>query len=1546
MRGSCAQKPANFFVDSGSSVSIVGESFVRSIGKFEEIQPCKLKLTSFSGNNIRTYGQIKLPVLLAGKSFEHTFIVSEFHEAQILVGMDMMFDQGININSRDRALYTEQGSVSFRSPPKPVKHCMKIVCNETVVIPPLSGTHIAGKLIRPRDQGGDIYGQIEPYFNTMIGTGIFTAQAMVNSRENLVPVRVMNPSDKPITLHKRTWLGKLKPLDLGERVMRVTAETVETGDGLGHQITSDSTAEEEPVRTEWDKESLFKELKLNDLNISESEKDELRELCWNYKSIFSTNEHDLGCCNFYEAHLELKENYKPRWVPSRPIPYKYRSEMDRQIRGLLRSGVIEECTEHSNFNSCVFLVPSKSKAPRLVADLRLVNMELKDDLMELPNINHILDKVGDRNLYSTLDLSKSFHQVPYSRESRPITQFLYNGRPYQFARMVMGLKNSSSSFTRMIMTLISGLGVCDSLAYFIDDLIVFTRDVKSHIQVLGLLFHRLQLGNLKLTPRKCHFLREEVEYVGITLTKDGVKMNDSRIQHIKDLKPPTNKAELQSVLGMLNYSKKFCRRYSEIARPLYALLRKKSHFAWSQECEDSFQKLKESLITSPVLAFPDVEDPHNSYELTLDGSKFAFGAHLSQMIKGKRRIIAYFSRKIPEHKTVWSQTQLEFETLYQALKHFEIYLRGAKTFRVITDCLPLLSITKIFSKTSSAVIRKLQYLACFKFTIHHISGKANSLADGLSRYSYQQYGRKAANKEKESVNCNSSGFEHSSAVEAVNKLTIEHYSRNHPELIEASPETECEPSQSVLASEDSSDRSLIPDFLFDESSTEEDSTESKTESTVVKKENSVEEHVCFCHLELAPDVTKNSTSDESVAEETEQVRAVQTNSIPSNTRRPITHDVIKKAQKGDNILKQVYDWVIKKEKPKAIQANRVPSELLSYWKQFELLSVKRGLLRRRWVDTKNSENDRELVIIPLSLQETVLKIVHEQESGHAGVANSLELCRRHFYWPGMSECFKLWVAACYKCAASKPPQAYSKAPLQHILFHEFNAGIVIDHIEPEKVGTTPRGYKYILTMTDCWSNYLVAVPTKSQRAEESISLIRRYWIDRFGMPKEMMSDNHPSFRSKYFETVLDAFECKSTHGQSWVKRTCGRVERANRRINTALRTSLPEGRHKDWDLWLSRIIFVLNSLRNRHTGYSSNKLVFGRDLNTPLSLVSDNSAPLGIEPMKENEYDAKAYQLYKDLKHITKRVHVQAERDFCYAQKYHDKNIKGPFFEQGEEAFVLINCPKHKFGPRWAGPYKISRKINDHLYCLDLPNDEKRIFNIGKLKRYVRNRYSPKQQQIVKPVVDNSPNINDSDKTRRHVHQESESESDSDSDDEVLMRFEKPHVVHNKGHAEGKLREVPHLNTPLSLSTGPTQMNIGQEASQSCSTPKSSKSRSSTCEELQSSPLSNNSSPAPSDQSTNNSSAAFYTPATNRTAGRTSQESPYNSDNTILPEASSPNHSSASLSPVNFDNCSPPERRYNTRSADQRRKPDRLGYEQVNELTVISEMLQFLQSRR
>jgi hypothetical protein len=359
--------------------------------------------------------------------------------------------------------------------------------------------------------------------------------------------------------------------------------------------------------------------------------------------------------------------------------------------------------------------------------------------------------------------------------------------------------------------------------------------------------------------------------------------------------------------------------------------------------------------------------------------------------------------------------------------------------------------------------------------------------------------------------------------------------------------------------------------------------------------------------------------------------------------------------------------------------------------------------------------------------------------------------------------------------------------------------------------------------------------------------------------------------------------------------------------------------------------------------------VFGRELNTPLSLQAENRAEFEIEPMKENEFDAKAYELYKNLKHITRKVRIQAERDFCYAQKYHDKNLKGPFFEQGEEAFVLINCPSHKFGPRWVGPYKISRKINDHLYCLDLPNGEKKIFNICKLKRYVRNRYSP------------NPNVNTSNFTEkeydRRVKEKLPShtdlggrkyDSESDSEEEYEVIISKPAVNTKTG--------------PPPVDDNSTRM----AASGDSSTPKSRRHPPTPCpgnaQPQVRNPEFNSPSPvrpphsptAVSERELSDNSTAFFTPSATKISRRQSMSPTDAGDRTIQPGSTfsqdldnSGSNSTASLSPVNVENCSPPEqeRRYNTRRAAERRKPERLGYESVSKLSMVNDMLQLLREQ-
>jgi hypothetical protein len=377
---------------------------------------------------------------------------------------------------------------------------------------------------------------------------------------------------------------------------------------------------------------------------------------------------------------------------------------------------------------------------------------------------------------------------------------------------------------------------------------------------------------------------------------------------------------------------------------------------------------------------------------------------------------------------------------------------------------------------------------------------------------------------------------------------------------------------------------------------------------------------------------------------------------------------------------------------------------------------------------------------------------------------------------------------------------------------------------------------------------------------------------------------------------------------------------------------------------------VLNSLRNRHTGFTSNRLVFGRELNTPLSLLAENRSEFEIEPMKENEFDAKAYELYKNLKHITRKVRIQAERDFCYAQKYHDKNLKGPFFEQGEEAFVLINCPTHKFGPRWVGPYKISRKINDHLYCLDLPNGEKKIFNICKLKRYVRNRYSPDPKTSLsnEKAGENGVKVQAPSCTDRR---RASSESDSESDEEI----------------EVHIKRAPIYKPAASTKTGTRLANsksTRSAAAENCSTPRSRGLPSAPDAEIDQGPKPQFSSPSPvrsapnpeitSERELSDSSAAFFTPATTKTTRRQSASSNETGDctiqagNTLFQDLdNSESNSAASLSPVNVENCSPPEqeRRYNTRRAAERRKPERLGYESVSKLSMVNDILQLLKEQ-
>ena len=697
------------------------------------------KLTSFTGNSIPVSGETSLILEIAGVRAQHTCIIvpGELLDHDLLLGADFLTAHGITLKLGIGEVESRFGRVKCLDIPKTLKRRSKIRMAKTAIIPACTAMIVRAKL--GDHITGTRTGLIEPYTNLLTNSGLLVSSCITNSSDRTVSIRIMNINSEPVLIHKHKLLGFMDPVEVvednrhlnGLSVQRI-AESVSTEENNCSSIP-EKTANSRP---EWTKEWLFKELKLDEISMTSDELERLKGIIWDFRDCFSRGDWDLGDCSNFQATIELKQGASPVWAPSRPVAYKHRKEMDRQLQNLLEAGVIEKCT-NSRWNNCVFLVPKPNKPGswRFVADLRGLNSVTEPDKYELPNINHVVDKIGLCKYFSVFDMSQSFHQVKYEPQSRPYTAFTVENKRYWFLRMVMGHRNSSAQFSRLMDRLLSTVPI-DELIYFLDDILLASADVSSHLDKLKMVLQKFKDANLKLTPGKTELLKEEVKFVGLTISAEGMKINEDRVKAILDLKPPTNAKQLQSVLGFFGYNRAFIKNYAAIAKPLYSLLNKHSKFVWGPKCQESFDLLKRSIADDVILTIPDLDDPLNSFQVTLDASKDGFGATLSQIRDGQRKICAYYSKSVPRHKRIWSATKLEFMCMYHALQYWKIYLAGAR-FVVRTDCASLLHRDKIWSTSDTGLIRKFHKLDQLDFTIEHVSGSKNHVCDFLSRYSHK-----------------------------------------------------------------------------------------------------------------------------------------------------------------------------------------------------------------------------------------------------------------------------------------------------------------------------------------------------------------------------------------------------------------------------------------------------------------------------------------------------------------------------------------------------------------------------------------------------------------------------------------------------------------------------------------------------------------------------------------------------------------------------------------------------------------------------------------
>ncbi|KAL0537052.1 hypothetical protein IC582_026020 [Cucumis melo] len=423
--------------------------------------------------------------------------------------------------------------------------------------------------------------------------------------------------------------------------------------------------------------------------------------------------------------VEFAIELEPGTVPISRALYRMApaelKELKVQLLELLDKGFIRPSV--SPWGAPVLFVKKKDGSMRLCIDYRELNKVNVKNRYPLPRIDDLFDQLQGATVFSKIDLRSGYHQLRIKDEDVPKTAFRSRYGHYEFIVMSFGLTNAPAVFMDLMNRVFREF-LDTFVIVFIDDILIYSKTEAEHEEHLRMVLQTLRDNKLYAKFSKCEFWLKQVSFLGHVVSKAGVSVDPAKIEAVTGWTRPSTVSEVRSFLGLAGYYRRFVENFSRIATPLTQLTRKGVPFVWSKACEDSFQTLKQKLVTAPVLTVPDGS---GSFVIHIDASKKGLGCVLMQ--QGK--VVAYASRQLKSHEQNYPTHDLELAAVVFALKIWRHYLYGEK-IQIFTDHKSL----KYFFTQKELNMRQRRWLELVKdydCEILYHPGKANVVADALSR---------------------------------------------------------------------------------------------------------------------------------------------------------------------------------------------------------------------------------------------------------------------------------------------------------------------------------------------------------------------------------------------------------------------------------------------------------------------------------------------------------------------------------------------------------------------------------------------------------------------------------------------------------------------------------------------------------------------------------------------------------------------------------------------------------------------------------------------
>ena len=451
-------------------------------------------------------------------------------------------------------------------------------------------------------------------------------EAMVKvDQKNRVKVLVESHETFPVFLEAGTILGDLRPMEVVSpdkvpKALHLEADTLT--EGAGSKIANS----EKLSRTE----ELMDQLDIEWKNTSSEEPAGLKSVLEKFNEIFVIDPMEVGCTDLVQHTINTGEHAPVKQTPRR-IPFSLRKKVGEMVDEMLDKGIVEHSS--SPWASPIVLVSKQDGSTRFCVDYQHLNSITKLDEFLLPRIDDSLDLLSGMK-----------------------TAFVTHEGLYEFLVMPFGLCNAPATFQRLMEATLRGLARQKCVVY-LDDILVMGGTFQEHLSNLREVFDRLRMAGLKLKPKKCHLVKQEVKYLGYVVSNAGVCADLDKVRAIQDFPRPQNLKQLRSFLGLASYYRRFIPKFSQVATPLYALTKKDAPYQWNSSCQDTFEQLKQKLVQAPVLAFLDFS---KHFILETDASRVGLGAVLSQEQEdGRPKPLCYASRTLQAHERNYGVSELE-----------------------------------------------------------------------------------------------------------------------------------------------------------------------------------------------------------------------------------------------------------------------------------------------------------------------------------------------------------------------------------------------------------------------------------------------------------------------------------------------------------------------------------------------------------------------------------------------------------------------------------------------------------------------------------------------------------------------------------------------------------------------------------------------------------------------------------------------------------------------------------------------------------------------